>query len=505
VPAAPSETHISTKINRGVAWSAASQTIVAISDLLSQLLCVALWLSTEEYGIAMMAFPLYSILDAASDFGVTSALIQRDDNTPERVSTVFWFNLLLSAGLFLLLLVLAPMYGRLEGYDVVGWLLIAYGGKLFATNLYAIPYALLRKELQFAEVAKIRTVAYLTESVTRVVFAATGITVWCFTLAAIAKAVVFAILIQWRHPFWPRLVFRWKAIEEDVRFGLRSAASQLLYYTYTSLDAPIVSYFFGATANGLYALADWIVLEAVKTIANVLIDVAFPTFSRLRDDPPGLIREFIKLTRLNLMAILPLIILILLVVPEFLHVAYAGGTWTDDKLAVCATACRVLCVMGVFRALGLIGPPLLDGKGRPGLTLRYMVACTVIVPLGFLLGAWLLGPVLAHGTGDQANATAMLSVPIAWAVAYPIAFAVLQYLVTQTIDLPIGVYVKAIVPIIICAIAGLAVGYGVSLAIGAAGTVVRMIAVGASGLVSTFAVLAWWQKITPRSIVASLK
>jgi len=40
----------------------------------------------------------------AADFGVTSVLIQRDDHTPERVSTVFWFNLMVSTGLFMLLL-----------------------------------------------------------------------------------------------------------------------------------------------------------------------------------------------------------------------------------------------------------------------------------------------------------------------------------------------------------------------------------------------------------------
>ena len=36
-----------------------------------------------------------------------------------------------------------------------------------------------------------------------------------------------------------------------IRFGLRNAGSQLLYYTYTNLDYPIVTYYFGAAANGV--------------------------------------------------------------------------------------------------------------------------------------------------------------------------------------------------------------------------------------------------------------
>ena len=489
-----SSSSLSKRINRGVAWTAASQTIVAVSDMVSQLLVVSLWLTNTQFGIAMMAVPLYSILDCASDFGVTSALIQRDDHTPERVSTVFWFNVLLSGGLFVVLLVVGPLYGRLQGYSVVGWLLVAYGGKLLVQNLYAIPYALLRKDLQFAEIAKIRTIAYLAESVTRIVFAVLGLKIWCFTLAAIAKTVVFAVLMQARHPFWPKWVFRPREVMPYVRFGLRSAASQLLYYTYTNLDYPIVSYYFGAAANGIYALAYWVVLEAVKTIANVVIDVAFPTFARLRLDRANLVAQFIRLTRLNLIAVLPFVVLILLVVPEFLRVAYGGGQWSGDQLAQAATAARILCAVGLLRALGFIGPPLLDGIGRPELTLRYMAFAAVIVPGCFLLSAELLGDRLG-----------MLSVAIGWAVGYPIAFGVLSVLVVKAIALPARDYIKACLGIIACAAGGLAAGYGVSMALPDQSDGVRMIAIGGTALVGTFGLLATWQKVTPRSIGASMR
>jgi len=164
--------NLETKINRGVAWTGASQAVIAIADLVSQLLVVSIWLTKVEFGIAMMAVPLYVVLDSAADLGVTSALIQRDDHTPDRISTVFWFNLMVSSGLFGVLFLIGPLYGRLQGYPVVGWLLIAYGGKLLLQNVYAIPYALLRKELRFADIAKIRTAAYLVESVARVALAA---------------------------------------------------------------------------------------------------------------------------------------------------------------------------------------------------------------------------------------------------------------------------------------------------------------------------------------------
>ena len=484
---------LDTHINRGVAWTAASQTIVAVADLISVLICMR-WMGEVKYGIVMMAVPLYSILDAISDLGGTSALIAHDDHTPERLSTLYWFNVLLSTGLFLLLLVAGPLYGWFQGQAVVGSLLIAYGGKLVVQNTYAVPLALLRKNLQFEEIAKIRTVAYLAESVTRVILAATGVEIWAYTLAALAKHLVFALLFLWRHPWFPKLVFRWSEIAHYIRYGLRSGASQVLYYTYTNLDYVVVGHYFGEAANGIYALAYWIVLEAVKTIANVVIDVALPTFARVRDDRERLIAQFIRLTRLNLIAVLPFVVLILLVVPEFLTLVY-GGTKAPADLAVCAQAARILCLVGLLRALGFIGPPLLDGTGRPELTLRYMILATIAVPGCFILGANVLGDRLG-----------LLSVAIAWAVGYPIAFAGLLWLIATTIDLPISRYGRATAGVFGCAAAGLALGLAADyLIVPHAHAGIRLAVIGAAALTGTFGALALFEHVTPRSIIASLR
>ena len=485
--------HLKTKVNRGVAWDAAAQAVIAVTDMVSQLVVLAYWVGAKNNGIAVGSIALYPLLDTAADFGVTSALIQRDDHTPEGVSTVFWFNVLVSGGLFVVLLGLGPLYGRLQGNPVLGWLLIAYGGKLVFQNIYAIPFALLRKEMKFADIAKARMAAHLAESVGRIVFAALGATVWCWTLAALTRAVVFGVIIQVRHPFMPRLVFRPREVFDHVKFGLRTAASQLLFRLYTVVDVPIVFYSFGERAAGIYGAALFIVLEPVKTISNVVIDVAFPTFARLRSDAAGLAKQFIQFTRLNLIAVLPFVVLILLVIPEFLRLFYSR-TWSPPDLAACGDAARILCLVGTLRALGFVGPPLLDGIGRPELTLRYMIVAAVAVPGSFLLGAALLGP--RYG---------MLSVAIAWAVGYPIAFAALSYLVARSISLPLGPYLRGSWGIIGCCLAGLAVGLGVSLALPAATDLVRLIAVGGAALVVTFGLLATWQGITPRSVAAAIR
>jgi O-antigen/teichoic acid export membrane protein len=484
---------IRSQVNRGVAWAAGAQAVIAVTDLVSQVLVLAFWVGAKDFGIASAAIAFYTLLDTAADFGVTSALIQRDDHTPERVSTVFWFNLMVSSALFVVLLVLGPLYGQLQGRSVLGWLLIAYGGKLVFQNVYAIPFALLRKDLRFGDIAVARIIAHTAESVGRIVFAALGATVWCWTLAALTRALVFGVIMQIRHPFVPRFVFQPREVFDYVRFGLRTAASQILFRLYTSVDSPIVLYFFGEQASGVYAAALFIVLEPVKTISNVVIDVAFPAFARLRHDHKHLVDQFIQLTRLNLIAVLPFVALILLVSPEFLRLFYSKK-WNPDELAACAEAARILCLVAALRAVGFVGPPLLDGIGRPELTLRYMATAALAVPGAFLVGASVLG-----------GQFGLLSVAIAWALGYPIAFAALSYLVARSIDLPVGLYLRGSWGIAGCCLSGLIAGAAASLALTSAADLTRMLVIGGTSLAVTAALLALWQNITPRSVIASLR
>ncbi|HEY6040080.1 MAG TPA: oligosaccharide flippase family protein, partial [Kofleriaceae bacterium] len=279
----------------------------------------------------------------------------------------------------------------------------------------------------------------------------------------------------------------------------RTAASNILYKLYTSVDTPPVLHYFHREAAGIYTLADQFILEPVKTIANVVIDVAFPTFAKLQADRRRVASQLIKFTRLNIMAVLPYTVLLLLICPEILRLFWLGkGTgevkWTPHDIDLCVDAIRLLCVMGFFRSLGYLGPPVLDGVGRPALTLRYMIVATFAVPGSFLFGAKLLGPHIGF-----------LSIAVAWAIGYPIAFAVLAYLVIHTIKLPLREYVAASWGIVASCAIGCGVGFGVDRLLGDAGDWLRLFAIGGSALATIGVLFVYWQRLTPKAIAASLR
>ena len=318
-------------------------------------------------------------------------------------------------------------------------------------------------------------------------FAWAGFGIWCFVLGPMARVLVTGIGAQLRHPWRPRFILRMREAKEYVTFGLKSSGSQILFYFYTNVDYPIVGYYFGDHALGVYRLAYEVVLEPVRMISNVIVDIAFPAFARLRHDATKLIAQFVSFTKLNLITVMTYSAIVLVAADDVLAVIF-------PKYAAAAGAVQILCVVAVLRAVSFVVPPLLDGVGRPDRTFTYTVTAAILLPLAYIGSAVLLG--------DQLG---FLSVAVGWAVGYPIAFGVLIYLAIHTLGWSLRAYVKAVAGVAACMVAAGAVGFGVHLLLSGQGHALRLIVtaivvVGVTGLL-----LAYTQGLSIRTAQRAMR
>jgi O-antigen/teichoic acid export membrane protein len=286
-----------TSVNKGIAWSGIAQAIISISDLLSMGVTLALFVDEKNYGVAALALWVFPVLDSITDFGIANAVIQKDGHSTSKLSTVFWLNSFIATILCGFLFLLAPWYASRVGQPTVAALMIAYCGKLILQNGYTIPIALMRKELRFAEIAKIRTAAHVAESISRPILAASGAVVWCFVIPLLIRSVLVLVMVQWRHRFIPSLTFRYREVTDYVRFGLKSGATAALYQLYVNIDYPLVGFIFGPSALGAYKLAYELVLEPVRSITNVVSDVALPTIAKIKHDMPQVRARYLGFVR----------------------------------------------------------------------------------------------------------------------------------------------------------------------------------------------------------------
>ena len=477
---------IRTKTSRGLAWVGTASSLVGILDFLAILIILGFWIPADEYGIATKAVWLFPILDHATDLGLSAAVIQRDDHDHDTISTVFWINLASAAALFLALVLIAPLV--FTGSDaIVASLLILYGTKLLWQNVYFIPAALLKKELRFKELSVIRIVANLAEFAGKIGFAAAGFGIWCFVLGPLCRVLVTGVGCQLRHPWRPRFVVRLRKAWAYASFGAKTAGSQILFYFYTNIDYPIVGYYFGNTALGIYRVAYEIVLEPVRVISAVVVDIAYPTFSKLRLTRDALIAQFVSFVRLNLVTVMLYAAVVFVVADDLVALAFPKYVGAGD-------AVKILCAVAILRSVSFVVPPLLDGVGHPMRTLVYTVTAALTLPLAFIAGAELLGDDLGF-----------LSVAWAWAIGYPIAFVVLIALAIYTLDMRTRTFIRAVIGVPMCAVAGGLVGELVHWSSSGLPIAVRLTLATGAIVLTIGVLLAYTQSLSIRGALRSLK
>jgi O-antigen/teichoic acid export membrane protein len=173
----------------------------------------------------------------------------------------------------------------------------------------------------------------------------------------------------------------------------------------------------------------------------------------------------------------------------------------DDVLAVifptyvgAVTAVRILCVVAVLRAVSFVVPPLLDGMGRPDRTFTYTLCAAIVLPSSYVAFAALLGPRLGYE-----------SVAIAWAVGYPLAFAVLAWLAVYTLDWSFREYLKSVRGIAACMAAAGVVGWGVRWGLAGQLPAIRLVLVAIAVAGVTGLLLAYTQGISLRSAMRSMR
>ena len=473
-------------ISRGVAWVGVATSVVAVLDLVALALILHLWVDAEQFGVVTAVITVFGALQLVAELGIPAAVVQADDDE-DRLATMFWLGIIAGVAAYVIVFAIAPYAAAAHDHPEESRLFRVAGLLLLVRPIYMTHQSILRKHIRFKDLSLVRVIANTAEFVVKVGTAAAGLGVWCFILGPLAREVATAIGVPLAARWKPRWVCRPRLVGHDMRFGMRSTSGEILYQFYSNLDYQVVAYQFGAVALGLYRAAYELVLEPVRFVSAVVTVVAFPTFARLRQDRVAIADQFVAFTRQNLVVVLVMLAVIVVAADDALIVIVGPG------YAPAAGAARVLAIVGILRALSHLGPPYLDGIGRPDQTLRYQITATVA--LGALFFAF------AYGFHDLGA----FSVAVAWAVGYPIAFALLCYMVFSNLDLSPVAYLRRIGRIPILVGLGALAGIGIRLVTTGLSAPLRLVSIGGTVIVVSFVLLGTFEQYSPRAIIRSLR
>ena len=248
----------------------------------------------EDYGLLGMATVVIGFVEYFKDLGLSAATVQRREIDHQQVSTLFWINLAVGCLVALVVASLAPAIAlfynepRLQAITLTLAVNFVFGG------LTVQHQALLRRQMQFASLAKIEIIAMGMGVITAIIAAYYGSGYWALVLMLTATAISNAIGVWIACSWRPGLPKRDSGVDSMLAYGGNLTGFGLVNYFSRNLDNILIGRRWGSQQLGLYAQAYKILLLPIEQINNPINSVALPTLCSLQTEPEKYSRYYYK-------------------------------------------------------------------------------------------------------------------------------------------------------------------------------------------------------------------
>lgn len=338
-------------------------------------------ISPSEMGILGLTAIFFSVASILKDAGFGSALVRKQDRTETDCSTVFWFNVIVSALLAIIIAMLAPWMADFFREPALVNITRVSALMLFLNSTAGVHYTLYSARRDFKTPAIIGMGTTLVAMPFTIWLAYTGWSYWAVIIQGIISGLLSLVIIWIISPWKPRFLFSLQSIKEFFSYGSKLAASGLVYTLYVESRSFVIGRFYSAEQLALFSKATRTCTMPISILMGLLSGVTFPILSTLQDNPERLYTAFRKYLRLvSLVCLWPM--LLLAVNSENLIYCLYGETWLPV-----ARYMQIICVGVVLDPIAYVAVQLFMVVGRTDLNLRREVWIRLFGMISMIIGA----------------------------------------------------------------------------------------------------------------------
>ncbi len=374
--------NLKTQTATGVKWTTLATGINTGLRML-QLLILARFLSPEDFGLMSMIWIIVGFIQIYTDFGVSSAIIHRQDTTPNQLSTLYWLTILVGLVTFAIVWIGTPLVVYVFHEPRLIPLLHVAAVVFLITPWGQQFQILLQKELKFNLLARLEIISTVSGVVITILLAALGHGVWSLVLGLIATESVKTLLLflfSWNE-YRPGFHFSRRHLKGYLSFGLYQMGERSVNYLGQRFDQLLIGSILGAQTLGYYNFAYNLVIQPVSRINPIVTRVAFPVFSKMQGDNNRLKSGYLKVISLLTTINAPLLIGLAISAPVAIPLVF-GAKWTNSIILV-----QILSLVALIRSVGNPVGSLQLAKGRADLGFKWnFILLFIYIPTIYLGG-----------------------------------------------------------------------------------------------------------------------
>ncbi|MBR4847887.1 MAG: lipopolysaccharide biosynthesis protein [Bacteroidaceae bacterium] len=343
-------------VAKGFLWGGMSNAVCQILSLFFGIFLARI-LTPSDYGPIGMLAIFSAIAGSLQDSGFVVAIANRKKVGHDDYNAVFWFNILISLFMYVVLYACAPLIAdffnepvlvKLSRYNFLGFVVAAFG---------IAPSAYLFRELKVKQksIALMLSIAF--SGMVGIAMALNGYSYWGIATQSIVYVLVRTIVCWYFTPWRPSFKVNFAPLKYLFAFSYRLLITNVFQRFNWNIFSFILGKFYKNDVGNYTKAAEWFNMggEVVNGMVNA---VSQPVLAKVVDDNERQLRVFRKMLRFTVFIAFPLMLGMSLVSEELITVVI-GEKWLES-----AKMLKILAVWGAFMPIQSMQTNLLVSRGR---------------------------------------------------------------------------------------------------------------------------------------------
>ena len=342
-------------------------------------------LSPADYGMVGMLTIFTLIATSLQESGFISGLNRKKDVTAADYNTVFWFNVLCSVSIYVILFFSAPLIAAWYRQPILVPLARLSFLSFVISALNTSPRAWLFRNMRVRETALITMIALTASGIIGVCLAWQGFAYWGIAIQNLVFCLILTIGSWWLAEWHPTLHIDLRPLRGMIGFSSKLLATNIFTHINNNIFSIFFGRFYGEKTVGYYNQANKWTGMGYTMLTGMVWSVTQPLFARLSyNDPQQMQRVFRKMLRLTAFLSCPALFGLALISPEFITITITA------KWLVSAHLMQILCIGGAFIPISSLYSNFVVSQGRSNVfmwntvaqCLVQMLLLIVLYPLG---------------------------------------------------------------------------------------------------------------------------
>lgn len=243
-------------------------------------------LEPSDYGSIAMVMIFVTLSNVFVEGGFSSALIQKKDADKLDFSTVFYFSIVFSIFLYVILFFVAPYISRFygDGYEILTPVLRVIGLQIIVYGANSVQQAYVSKKMMFKKFFWATLIGTIVSACIGLAMAYWGFGIWSLVGQQMAMVITNTIVLYLVTRKLPGLMFSFQRLKGLFSYGAKILGASLLVSFFLDLRSLIIGKLYSAKDLAFFDRGRQFPNLIVTNINSSVGSVLFPQMSQEQDD-----------------------------------------------------------------------------------------------------------------------------------------------------------------------------------------------------------------------------